>query len=209
MIFSSSPHLRQLLMFDLLNIGHLDRDLSFTTYWMILEKKGISQTWQTPQVQILLDNSRRLQSDIIGRYLITKTTAKLKKCNFNILEGWLLHGWAFSPRKRQNFYESWECLYWSILLYEHKLKDIKNGLNLWIGILLLVITAYLCTSMNLYISTRNQVLDEDSEFGGVTGWCRALLAVDCFPHQVVVLMTMTKEWLLLFSILLLSLFCDS
>ena len=99
-------HLRQLLMFDLLNIGHLDRDLSFTTYWMILEKKGISQTWQTPQVQRLLNNSRRLQSDIIGRYLITKTTAKLKKCNFNILEGWLLHGWAFSPRKRQNFHES-------------------------------------------------------------------------------------------------------
>ena len=41
--------------------------------------------------------------------------------------------------------------------------------------------------------TRNQVLDEDSEFGGVTGWCRALLAVNCFPHQVVLLMTMIME----------------
>ena len=40
--------------------------------------------------------------------------------------------------------------------------------------------------MNLYISTKNQVLDEDSEFGGVTGWCRALLAVKCFSHQVMV-----------------------
>ena len=30
------------------------------------------------------------------------------------------------------------------------------------------------------------MLDEDSEFGGVTGWCRALFAVKCFPHQVVV-----------------------
>ena len=29
-----------------------------------------------------------------------------------------------------------------------------------------------------------QVLDEGTEFGGVTGWCRALLAVNCFPHQV-------------------------
>ena len=91
-------HLRQLLMFDLLNIGHLDRDLSFTTYWMILEKKGISQTRQrqTPQVQRLLNNSRRLQSDIIGRYLITKTTAKPKQnWTYNILEGWLLHAWDF------------------------------------------------------------------------------------------------------------------
>ena len=52
--------------------------------------------------------------------------------------------------------------------------------------------------MSLYIHelvhlTRNQVLDEDSEFGGVTGWCRALLAVNCFPHQVVVLMTMIMD----------------
>ena len=29
-----------------------------------------------------------------------------------------------------------------------------------------------------------QVLDEASEFGGVTGWCRALLAVNCSPLQV-------------------------
>ena len=29
-----------------------------------------------------------------------------------------------------------------------------------------------------------QVLDEGSEFGGVTGWCRALLAVNCSPLQV-------------------------
>ena len=29
-----------------------------------------------------------------------------------------------------------------------------------------------------------QVLDEESEFGGITGWCRALVAVNCFPHEV-------------------------
>ena len=29
-----------------------------------------------------------------------------------------------------------------------------------------------------------QVLDEKSEFGGLTGWCRALLDVRCFAHQV-------------------------
>ena len=51
---------------QLVNLPYLDRDLSFTTSWMILEKKGTLQTWQTPQVQRLLDNSRRLQSDIIG-----------------------------------------------------------------------------------------------------------------------------------------------
>ena len=67
-------HLRQLLMFDLLNIGHLDRDLSFTTSLMILEKKGTLQTRQrqTTQVQILLDNSKRLQSDIIGTLSLTQ-----------------------------------------------------------------------------------------------------------------------------------------
>ena len=51
---------------QLVNLPYLDRDLSFTTSWMILEKKGTLQTRQTPQVQRLLDNSRRLQSDIIG-----------------------------------------------------------------------------------------------------------------------------------------------
>ena len=67
-------HLRHLLLFDLLNLPHLDRDLSFTTSWMILEKKGTLQTRQrqTPQVQILLDNSRRLQSDIIGTLSLTQ-----------------------------------------------------------------------------------------------------------------------------------------
>lgn len=35
----------------------------------------------------------------------------------------------------------------------------------------------------LGLLTTQEVLDEDSEFGGVTSWCRALLAVNCFPHQ--------------------------
>ena len=112
---------------QLVNLPYLDRDLSFTTFWMILEKKGILRIRQMPQVQRLLNNSRRLQSDIIGRYLITKTTAKPKQnWTYNILEGWLLHAWAFSPHKRQTFHKSWECLYWSILLLWTQCKGCKE-----------------------------------------------------------------------------------